>query len=342
MPRAAGSTTTTSDSSPEPRRRADAPVGVILCNLGSPASPETADVRRYLAEFLADPRVVEANPVVWWLVRNLVVLPFRPRASARLYRSIWTRDGSPLIVESRRQAEWLARELGAGFRVRLAMRYGEPSIAVAVEDLCAAGCERIVLLPLFPQYSAPTSGSVYAAVYAALAARRVQPALRVVPPYFDDPGYVRALAARVVEATAGTRIDHHVFSFHGLPASYVARGDPYRDQCERTAAALARELALPPDRWSIVFQSRFGREPWLEPYADRYVPALARRAPRVSIAMPGFTADCLETLEEIAIRLRESFVEAGGEQLVVVPALNDHPAWLEALAALVRREAPGR
>ena len=340
MPRAAGSTTKTSSSSPEPHRRAHAPVGVILCNLGSPASPETADVRRYLAEFLADPRVVEANPVVWWLVRNLIVLPFRPRASAELYRRIWTSEGSPLIVESRRQAEWLARELGAGFRVRLAMRYGEPSIAVAVEDLCAAGCERIVLLPLFPQYSAPTSGSVYAAVYAALASRRVQPALRVVPPYFDDPGYIRALAARDVGGRQPVEAEHVVVDPCPRGRLDDARGDPYREHCERTAAALARELALPPERWSIVFQSRFGREPWLEPYADRYVPALARRAPRVSISMPGFTADCLETLEEIAIRLRERFMEAGGEQLVVVPALNDHPAWLDALAALVRREAP--
>jgi ferrochelatase len=318
------------------RSGGDTPKGVALVNLGSPDAPTPGAVRRYLAEFLSDPLVVDANRILWWLVRNAIVLPLRSRSSARLYREVWTSEGSPLIAISRRQRELLERELGSGWRVALGMRYGRPSLQGALEELHRAGCREIVLLGAFPQSSRSTTGSLELAACRAALSLRPEPRVVAAAPYFEHAGYVEALAERVREAAAGERFDQHVFSFHGLPLRYVERGDPYRDQCEATARALAARLGLAEAEWTLVYQSRFGREPWLQPYAAEAVPAMAARHPRVLVACPGFVADCLETLDEIGRLLRGSFLAAGGEDLRLVPCLNDHPRWIEAMADLAR------
>ncbi len=312
------------------------PIGVLLVNLGTPRSPAVVDVRRYLREFLSDPDVVQLSRALWLPILYGIVLPFRGPKSARLYERIWTAEGSPLLVNSLKQRERLAAELGPSFHVVLGMRYGLPSLREAIDDLVMAGCNRIVALPLFPQYSTTTSGSVVRAIEQELEMRRRPPELLTVAPWHTDRGYITALAARVDDAARDARIEHYVMSFHGVPASYVARGDPYREQCVATARELARELGLTDAHWSVVFQSRFGPQKWLRPYADEYVPDLAGRHRRVLLTTPGFVADCLETLEEIQLRLREQFLAAGGEDLVVVPALNDYPLWIRSLANLVR------
>jgi ferrochelatase len=294
------------------------------------------DVRRYLREFLSDPDVVQISRALWLPILYGVVLPFRSPKSARLYERVWTAEGSPLLVNSLKQRERLAAELGPSFRVVLGMRYGTPSLREAIDDLVVARCDRIVVLPMFPQYSTTTSGSVVRAIEQELEMRRNPPEILTVAPWHTDRGYITALAARVDDAARDARIEHYVMSFHGVPASYVTRGDPYREQCFDTAGALARELGLTDEHWSVVFQSRFGPQEWLRPYADEYVPDLAGRHRRVLLTTPGFVADCLETLEEIQLRLREQFLAAGGEDLVVVPALNDHPLWVRSLAKLVR------
>jgi ferrochelatase len=310
-------------------------IGVLLVNLGTPDSPRVRDVRRYLREFLSDRKVVQLSPWIWRPILEGIVLPLRAPRSAELYRSVWTDEGSPLLVHSRRQCELLAARLGERFFVRLGMRYGTPSIASALDEIHARGCERVLLFPLFPQYSASTTGTACSAVDRALERRRFQPSLQTVPPFPSDPGYIDALAARIGEVQDGAQ--HFVVSFHGLPQAYVDRGDPYLEHCRATSLALQRRLGIADERWSLVFQSRFGREVWLRPYADEDVPALARTRSRVLIAMPGFTADCLETLEEIGLRLRSAFVRAGGEELIVVPGLNEHPAWIDAMERIVRR-----
>jgi ferrochelatase len=317
----------------------DAPVGVLWTNLGTPAAPEPRAVRRYLRQFLTDRRVVDLNPLAWRLLLELVILPRRGRAAAQAYASVWTSDGSPLLAWSRRQAAGLARELGDGFRVEVAMRYGEPSIERAIDDLLAAGCARLVLLPAFPQYASATTGSAVAEAYRVLARRRVVPPLAVVPPYPEDPGYLDALAAVARAAVAGRRIDHWVLSFHGLPVRYARAGDPYPEHCRSTALGLARRLGLTEGAWTLAWQSRFGREPWLEPATDRVAPERAAGGRALAVVVPGFTADCLETLEELGERLRHDVVARGGGEFVLVPALNDDPGFLRALAGLVRRHA---
>jgi ferrochelatase len=308
---------------------------VLLVNLGTPDSPDVADVRRLLREFLSDPRVVDANRLVWWVILNGFVLPFRAPRSARLYRAIWTERGSPILFHTHDAAAGLAQRLGARCVVRVGMRYGKPPLSAALEELCAAGCERIVLFPLFPQYSEGTSGSVIAETARLASAGSAQPAVQVLPPCYAHPAYIEALAERVREAAGGRSFDHHVISFHGLPVAAIERGDPYRAHCEATAAALAARMGWTSASWSLAFQSRFGRSAWLEPYAEELVPRLARSAPRVLITTPGFAADCLETLEEIGIRLRASFMAAGGRELLVVPALNAHPRWLDAMVEIL-------
>jgi len=315
-------------------------IGVLLVNVGSPAAPTTPAVRRYLREFLGDPDVVKLNRVAWWLLLNGIILPIRSPKSARLYRSIWSEHGSPLIHNSRLQCEALQRELGERYAVTLAMRYGAPTIAAGVEALEQRGCRVLLLAPMFPQFSGTTTGTVHKAVVAELARRESKLELRVLPPHFGDAGYIEALAARLAESTAGVRVDHYVFSFHGLPQRYVLAGDPYREQCVTTATALAAKLGLGAGEHSLVFQSRFGREPWLQPYAAEAVPALAARHKSIAVSCPGFSADCLETLEEIRASLGERFRAAGGEVWTVAPCLNDHPRWISALAALVRCAAP--
>lgn len=318
-----------------------APIGVLWTNLGTPAAPRPPEVRRYLRQFLTDRRVVDLNPVLWRLLLELVILPRRGRASAHAYETVWTAEGSPLLANSKKQAEALGRELGPDFRVETAMRYGEPSIGRAVCDLLGAGCERIVLLPAFPQYASATTGSAVEETFRVLRGLRAIPALTVVPPYPDDPGYLDALAEGARRATAGRTIRHWIFSFHGIPVRYAQAGDPYPDQCRATARGLARRLGLGTGDWTLTWQSRFGREPWLTPATDTFVVEHARDLGPLAVVVPGFTADCLETLEEIGERLRADYTAAGGTDFLLVPALNDEPAFLRGLGALVRRFAGG-
>jgi len=312
-----------------------APRGVLLVNLGSPDEPTPAAVRAFLDEFLGDRWVVDLNPALWWAVRKLLVLPRRAEPVSRLYASIWTPEGSPLTVFSRRLAQALAPALGGAWRVALGMRYGNPSLSGALDGLRAAGCREVLAVPLFPQASGTTTGSIEAALRE-LARRPGAPRLRLMSAYPDHPAYVRALAVVLREQLARGPVDHTVFSMHGLPVRYVRAGDPYQSHCERTVRALARELGLADGEWTLSYQSRFGQGEWLAPSSETVVPALAARHPRVLIAMPGFAADCLETLEEVGVRLAESFRAAGGRELRVAPCLNDHPMWVAALADMLR------
>jgi protoporphyrin/coproporphyrin ferrochelatase len=317
---------------------AAAPVGVLLVNLGSPAAPTAEAVRDFLGEFLSDRRVVTLPPLLWQPILRGLVLPRRAPRVAELYRRVWTPEGSPLVVIGARQAAALQARLGAAWVVRLAMRYGQPSLAEGLDALRAAGCARIVLLPLFPQQAEATTGSARAAARAALARHAPEVTLLDVPSYPVEPLYVQAVAERCLAAAAGRDIGHYVFSFHGLPVRQ-ALGEPYAAECEATARAVATALRLPAERWSLAWQSRFGPVEWLRPYADEVVPALAARCPRVLVACPGFLADCLETLDEIGHVLAQRFRAAGGEELVLAPCANEHPALMGALAGLVRRAA---
>jgi ferrochelatase len=296
-------------------------------------------VRRFLREFLSDPDVVPLPRIVWLPILHGLVLPLRSRSSAELYARIWSTAGSPLLLHARAQCAGIAERLGSDYRAAIGMRYGTPSIAEGIDALATAGCGRIVLVPMFPQESFSTSGSVRAETERLLRARTRAPELRTARSFCDAPGYVHAVAARVrgaVSAAKDGKPDHHVFSFHGLPESSIARGDPYRGECERTARALARELGLDASDWTLSFQSRFGRK-WLRPFTDEVVRDLAGSGRRVLVATPGFAADCLETLEEIGLRLAETYVAAGGPELTVVPALNEEPLWLDFLAGWIRQ-----
>lgn len=315
------------------------PTGVLLVNLGSPSAPTTAALRDYLREFLSDPRVVTLPPLLWQPILRAVVLPRRAPRSAELYRRVWTDAGSPLVAIGRRQSAALAARLGSGWRVALSMRYGRPSLDEGLRDLLDAGCRRLVLLPLFPQDAEATTGSVRAAARERLARLDGSVTLLEPPAWPEDPDYVAAVAERCRAAAAGRPVDHHVFSFHGLPRRVVERGDPYAGHCTRTAHALARALGLHEGQWTLVWQSRFGPVEWLRPYATEAVPALAARHPRVLVSCPGFLADCLETLDEIGHLLARDFRDAGGEELVLAECANDHPRLVTALERLARGAA---
>ena len=328
------------DPGPATDAHASARPGVLLVNLGTPDAPTPAAVTRYLREFLSDPKVVDVPRWLWAFVLNVIVIPRRRRRVAEAYGLIWGRDGSPLLTHTRAMAEGLAARLGV-VPVEVGMRYGNPSLTTAIDSLRARGVEEVVCVPLFPQASDTTTGTVQLALARAAARRPDAPALRVVPAFPDDPTYIEALAARVHEARGAAPVDRYVLSFHGLPERYVRNGDPYLEHCQRTARALAARLGLAEGEWEMAYQSRFGDEPWLQPYLDERLTQLAREGHRrVLVALPGFAADCLETLEEVGVGLARDFREAGGEELVVVPALNDHPAWIDALEGLVRGAAP--
>ena len=317
--------------------------GLLLVNLGTPDSPATTDVRRYLAEFLSDPRVVEAPRWLWWPVLHGVILNTRPRRSAGAYRRIWTDQGSPLLLHTRRQARALQEALGEGVYVVPAMRYGNPSIASGLQQLREAGCRRILVLPLYPQYSATTTASTFDAVVEELKTWRHIPALRLVDQYHDHPGYISALVASVRDYQAEKgEPDLLLFSFHGIPQRYADRGDPYPQQCQRTAQLLAEALELAPDRWRLSYQSRMGREPWLQPYTSATLEKFAGQGVRhVQVLCPGFSADCLETLEEIAMENRDLYLAAGGERYQYIPCLNDRPDHIRALADIARNNLGG-
>ena len=313
-------------------------IGVLVANLGTPDAPDAPALRRYLREFLLDPRVIEQNRLLWWLVLHLFVLPFRPAKSAALYRKVWTAEGSPLLVISRHQAAALERELrrtvDAPLHVALGMRYGNPSVKAALRELAAEGCRRILVLPLYPQYSAVTTGSTIDAVAAELVTWRWMPEIRTVNSYHDDPEYIRALAASLREAWAdGGPAEKLLFSFHGIPKRYFLAGDPYFCHCQKLARLTAEALGLPSERWQVSFQSLFGREEWIKPYSEQTIKAMARSGVKsLDVVCPGFSADCLETLEEIEEQNREFFLHAGGETYRYIPALNDRPDHLRVLA----------
>jgi len=330
-------------ASPGSHDHARAPrTAVVLANLGTPDTPDTGAVRRYLREFLSDRRVIDLPRALWLPILYGVILPFRSPRSAAAYRRIWRADGSPLRVFSSRLVDAVRERLPAGptLSVHLAMRYGQPSVEQVVRELARSGVRRLLVLPLYPQYSGTTTASVFDAVAHALGRSPDLPELRLVRNYHDDPAWLDAVAAgiRAHRANHGAG-EHLVFSFHGIPVRYFHAGDPYHCECQRSAREIAERLALPREAWSVSFQSRVGRERWLEPYTDQHLAALAGRGvKRVDVVCPGFSVDCLETLEEIEMLNAEGFREHGGEWLHYVPALNDTPAHADLLAALVRRQ----
>ncbi len=319
---------------------------VLFCNLGTPDAPTAPAVRRYLREFLSDRRVVEIPRWLWLPILHGIILPLRPAKSAAKYASIWTPQGSPLKVWTERQAKLLQGWLGEhGHRVpvRYAMRYGTPSIAAQLDALKAEGATRILVLSAYPQYSGTTTASVVDAVSAWAQRTRHVPELRFVNRYHDDRGYLQALAGRINRYwQEHGRPDHFLMSFHGVPERTLTLGDPYHCECHKTGRLLAEWLSLSPDQYTVSFQSRFGKARWLEPYTEPTLRALAKRGvKRVDVACPGFTSDCLETLEEIAMEGRDAFLVAGGKSFHYIACLNDDAAWIAALGALAERNLAG-
>jgi len=315
-------------------------IGVLLINLGSPRAPEAKAVRSWLAEFLSDRRVIELSPLLWQPILRGAILPLRPRRSAHAYRQIWTAEGSPLAVITAKQAAGLRERLGDAAIVEHAMRYGGPAIGERIAALKAKGCERILLAPLYPQYCAATTASAVDAAGAAMTRMRWQPALRTLPPYYDDPLYLSALAASLETALAKLDFvpDAIVASFHGMPLRTLEKGDPYHCHCQKTARLLGERIGR---EVTIAFQSRFGKARWLEPATEPLLVSLALAGKSVALIAPGFAADCLETLEELDIRGRAAFSEAGGRGFAYVPCLNAEGDGMEMLERLVRRELAG-
>ncbi|MBR0717922.1 ferrochelatase [Bradyrhizobium liaoningense] len=323
-------------------------VGVLLVNLGTPDTADAPGVRVYLKEFLSDARVIEDQGLVWKLILNGIILRRRPRTKALDYRKIWNneKDESPLKTITRSQAEKLADALADRTHVVVdwAMRYGNPSIRAGVEALIAQGCDRILAVPLYPQYSASTSATVCDEMFRVLSRLRAQPTLRVTPPYYDDEAYIEALASSIDShlATLAFKPELIVASFHGMPRSYVDKGDPYQEHCIATTNALRRRLGMDETKLLLTFQSRFGNDEWLQPYTDKTMERLAREGVRrIAVVTPGFAADCLETLEEIAQENAEIFRHNGGEDFAAIPCLNDSEAGMDVIRTLVLRELQG-
>lgn len=327
----------------------DAPecLGVLMVNLGTPDAPTVPAVRRYLAEFLWDPRVVELPRLIWWLILHAVILRARPPRTARAYQAVWTEEGSPLMAISKRQAaalqEALSARLPGPVRVVLGMRYGNPSLASALAQLRAANARRILVLPLYPQYSATTTASTFDGITRELSTWRWLPELRFINQYHDDPGYVAALVSsiRAYQAEHGEP-ERLLFSFHGIPKDYFLAGDPYYCLCQETARLVVEQLGLTHERWALTFQSRFGTQEWLRPYTDETLMSWGAAGVRsVQVISPGFSADCLETIEEISVENRDYFLESGGESYGYIPCLNDRPEHIAMLAQLVERHSAG-
>jgi len=337
--------------------------GVLLINLGTPDSPGVSAVRRYLREFLSDPRVLDMPAPMRWLLLNLIILPFRPKKSAAAYAKVWTEQGSPLLIHTQALTDAVALKLRDDLHVRCAMRYGNPSIRLAIEELCELGCNRLTIVPLYPQYASSSTGSVLEEVYRICATRWNVPSLRVIPPFYNHPGFRDCLEQTMRENLGDPdRFDFFLMSFHGLPERHITKSDLsqgkhclraesccdrietvnqncYRAQSFASARDLARRLNIPEEKYSVAFQSRLGRTPWIKPYTDELLTNLPKRGvKRLAVLIPSFTADCLETLEEIQIRGRESFIEAGGEELVSIPCLNAHPAFVSFITKLVQSE----
>jgi ferrochelatase len=323
-------------------------IGVLLVNLGTPEAADYGSIRRYLKEFLSDRRVIETNRILWWFVLNFVILTVRPARKVADYKKIWNQEKneSPLKTITRAQAEKLSAYFAADRRIRIdwAMRYGEPSIPSRLQALVAAGCDRILVAPLYPQYAAATTASVADKVFDSLKSMRRQPSVRLAPPYFDDPAYIESIAASLEEELAKLAWKPEVVlaSFHGMPKRCVQLGDPYEIQCQETVRLLRARLRLDEQMFRLTFQSRFGRAEWLGPATDETIRALAQAGiKKLAVVMPGFSADCLETLEEIAGENAEIFRHAGGEQFAAIPCLNDSAHGMRVIRGLVERELSG-
>lgn len=334
-------------------------IGVLLVNLGTPDSPAPGDVRRYLREFLHDPRVIDINPIGRFALVELAILPFRPKASGEAYAKIWGDRGSPLLYHSQDLRDGVAEALGDGFEVVLAMRYGEPSIPAGLAELESKNVEKVVIVPLFPQYSSAATGSALDRIFDIVGKKWNVPAVETVPPFYDHPGFIDAFVQVAKPTLDEFGPDYVLFSYHGLPERHMHKSDPtgshclksddccatithanrycYRAQCFETTRLIAEKLDIPADQHSVAFQSRLGRTPWIQPYTDVVLDELAAAGKkRLAVFSPAFVADCLETLEEIGMRAHEQFTEAGGEDLKLIPSLNSHPRWVEAVCELVK------
>ena len=335
------------DIEPAHQHAATTKVGILLINLGTPTAPTAAALRPYLKQFLSDRRVIEIPRVIWWPLLNWVILNVRPRKSARKYAQIWMAQGSPLAVHTERQAQLLQQSLEAKIEypiaVEWAMRYGIPTVRRKIQRLRAQGCDRLLVIPLYPQYSASATGSSYEAVTAALRTVRNLPGLRIVKHFHDHAAYIHALARQVKDYwSRHGRSDKLVMSFHGLPRFTLDRGDPYHCECHKTARLLAAALELDPDQYLVTFQSRFGRAEWLKPYTMEVMQQLgAKNTRRIDVFCPGFVADCLETLEEIAIENRAAFRKAGGGDFHYIPCLNETDAWIQGLTHIALENLHG-
>jgi ferrochelatase len=317
---------------------------VLIAQLGTPDAPTPGKLRKYLRQFLSDRRVIEVNRVLWWVLLNCVILVTRPFRSARLYKRIWGKDGSPLLTITQKQTNGVRELIQKQFKnveVEFGMRYGSPSLERGVDALIAKGCSKILLFPMYPQYAAATTASTYDAVFPHILKRRWVPTLRVAEPYYAHPRYIRAQAEIINRHLKQLpwKPERLVLSYHGVPEKYVKKGDPYCCQCVETTAALVPLVELESEKIIHTFQSRFGRDPWLTPYTDETFEALGHAGVKsIAVVAPGFTADCLETLDELGNEGEEQFHEAGGEQYSVIQCLNDHPAWLEAMTAIIKEE----
>ncbi len=322
-------------------------IGVLITNLGTPDKPTTAALRPYLKEFLSDPRVVEVPRLLWWLILNMVILRIRPRRSAKAYQTVWTEEGSPLLSITRDQASALRKKCqetyGDDVVVEFAMRYGKPSIRHTLDNMLTRGVDKLVVLPLYPQYCASTTGSTFDAIANDFTRRRWLPELRFVNHYHDYPAFIRAAANKIrAHWDSHGRADKLLFSYHGIPKRYLLNGDPYHCECHKTSRLLAEELGLKPDEYMTTFQSRFGREEWLKPYTDETLKSMpAQGISSVQVCCPGFSADCLETIEEIGEENRDYFIEAGGKRYEYIDALNSDPEHIDMMFELVQQNLHG-
>ncbi len=332
---------------PDYKHETPACTGVLITNLGTPDAPTPAALRKYLGEFLADPRVIETPKIIWWFVLHCIILRIRPRRSAEAYEKVWTENGSPLLDISIKQTNKIQSEISkhidGPIKVELAMRYGNPSIESGLEKLRAANAKRILIFPLYPQYSAATTASTFDAVSDVLKKWRWIPEIRMINHYHDNPDYITALANSInAYWQTHAKPEKLLFSFHGLPKDYFLAGDPYHCECHKTARLVAEKLELPEDEWQLTFQSRFGPREWLQPYTDITLEELAANGTKsVQIICPGFSADCLETIEEIDMQNRDFFIEAGGEEFSYIPALNDSDEHIDVICKLIQTHCQG-
>ena len=316
--------------------------GILLCNLGTPDAPRAAELRRYLKEFLSDPRVVEIPRLLWWMILNLIILRIRPRRSAKLYQSVWTEAGSPLMLYSQGQVKAVKQRLAEKYGdipVVLGMRYGNPSMAAAIKELTDQNVRDIIVLPLYPQYAGATTGSTFDAIAKTFTQLRWVPELQFINGYHKSEGYLEALCTTIKRhIEEHGQPDKFVFSYHGTPERYLKNGDPYHCFCHQTTRLVREKLGFDETQVMTTFQSRFGREPWLQPYTDNTLEQLPEDGVKhIAVICPGFSSDCLETIEEINMEGRESFMESGGEQFHYIPCLNDDPAHIDALVSILEK-----